>query len=138
MVVPTCVRSLSLVWLGAACAWGQIITTIAGTDWSYPANPLPAVSAPLAKLEGLASDVYGNVYIADVADDCVVRVGVDGVSRVVAGQNAPVLFAGLTPGFTGLYQIIATMPPGVPPDDQVPVTINVGGQLSAPVVISTR
>lgn len=31
----------------------------------------------------------------------------------VGGVNAPVSFAGLAPGFAGLYQINFTIPPGV-------------------------
>jgi uncharacterized protein (TIGR03437 family) len=46
------------------------------------------------------------------------------------GQTAPAAFAGLAPGFPGLYQINVTVPPGVTPGSAVPVTITVGGVTS--------
>ena len=50
-------------------------------------------------------------------------------------MNAQVLFAGLTPGFTGLYQVNVIVPGGVTPADNVPVVISVAGQTSLPVTI---
>ena len=52
------------------------------------------------------------------------------VSVTIGGQPAQVLFAGLTPGFAGLYQVNAIVPSGVTAGDQVPVTIAVAGQNS--------
>lgn len=49
------------------------------------------------------------------------------VTVSVGGQNAPVLFAGLVPGFVGLYQVNAILPDGVPPGNFVPVTLTVAG-----------
>jgi len=49
------------------------------------------------------------------------------VTVSVGGQNAPVLFAGLVPGFVGLYQVNAILPDGVTPGNFVPVTLSVGG-----------
>jgi uncharacterized protein (TIGR03437 family) len=45
----------------------------------------------------------------------------------IGGQTANVLFSGLTPGFTGLYQINAVVPAGVTPGDSVPMVLSVGG-----------
>ena len=45
----------------------------------------------------------------------------------IAGVSAKVLFAGLTPGLTGLYQINAVVPDGVTPGASVPVVVTVGG-----------
>ena len=50
------------------------------------------------------------------------------VTVTIGGVPAPVLFAGLTPGFVGLYQVNATMPGGVMPGLQVPVTVSVAGR----------
>jgi len=44
--------------------------------------------------------------------------------------NAPVLYAGLTPGIPGLYQINVQMPTGVTPGSAVPVAIAISGQTS--------
>jgi uncharacterized protein (TIGR03437 family) len=44
---------------------------------------------------------------------------------------ATVLFAGLTPGYVGLYQVNVTMPTGVTQGSQVPVTVSVAGKSGA-------
>jgi uncharacterized protein (TIGR03437 family) len=55
------------------------------------------------------------------------------VTVSIGGQPAKVSFAGLAPGFAGLYQINATVPSGVPTGNQIPVVIMVDG-ISSPVV----
>ncbi len=60
------------------------------------------------------------------------------VTLTVGGISAPVAFAGLTPGQTGLYQVNAVIPSGVAPGDSVPVVLTAAGQSSSPVVISVR
>jgi uncharacterized protein (TIGR03437 family) len=47
-----------------------------------------------------------------------------------AGLPANVQFSGLAPEFVGLYQINMILPADVPPGDQVPIRINLGGALS--------
>lgn len=44
----------------------------------------------------------------------------------IGGQNAPVLFSGLTPGLPGLYQINVTIPANIPAGSQ-PVTLTISG-----------
>jgi uncharacterized protein (TIGR03437 family) len=57
------------------------------------------------------------------------------VTLTIGGVPVTPAFAGLTSGFTGLYQINATrMPDGVTPGNQVPVTITVGGVYQSPPV----
>ncbi len=58
------------------------------------------------------------------------------VEATIAGQRAPVAFAGLAPGFAGLYQINLTVPAGVAPGDAVPVVIR-AGTASSPVTTLT-
>jgi uncharacterized protein (TIGR03437 family) len=60
------------------------------------------------------------------------------VTVTMGGQNATVQFAGLTPGFNGLYQINVTVPLGITAGDQVPVSVISAGQTSAWVVTSIR
>jgi hypothetical protein len=80
--------------LTAATANPQgVITTVAGTTWTFPATPLPAVNAPLGSTAGVAVDARGNVYIADTGNNMVMRVAPDGTLIVVAGNG--------TPGFSG-------------------------------------
>jgi uncharacterized protein (TIGR03437 family) len=52
------------------------------------------------------------------------------VTVTIGGQTAQPSFAGLTPGFAGLYQVNVQIPNGVMPGDQVPVSISVGGKSS--------
>jgi len=60
------------------------------------------------------------------------------VTVTIAGQNAPVSFAGLTPGSSGLYQVNAVVPAGIPPADNVPIVLTVAGQTSRPAPIAVR
>ncbi|MGH9672748.1 MAG: BACON domain-containing protein, partial [Bryobacteraceae bacterium] len=63
---------------------------------------------------------------------------VNPVAVTVGGRSAHVDFAGLTSGFTGLYQINAIVPEGVAAGDAVEVTITASGQTSTPVTIVVR
>jgi uncharacterized protein (TIGR03437 family) len=60
------------------------------------------------------------------------------VTVTIGGQSVVPLFAGLTPGYSGLYQINVTVPQGITPGDQVPVSILAAGQTSSQVVTSVR
>ncbi|MBM3814891.1 MAG: hypothetical protein FJW20_24980 [Acidimicrobiia bacterium] len=59
------------------------------------------------------------------------------VTVTLAGIDAPVAFAGLTPGFTGLYQINAAVPAGLP-SGLVPLVITQSGRSSPPVTVAIR
>jgi uncharacterized protein (TIGR03437 family) len=52
-------------------------------------------------------------------------------SVTIGGVPAKVEFAGLTPGFSGLYQVNVTVPTGITPGNQVPVTVAVNGRAGA-------
>jgi uncharacterized protein (TIGR03437 family) len=56
----------------------------------------------------------------------------------VGGVNAPVAFAGLAPGFAGLYQVNAVMPSGVTAGDNVPVIVKAGDYAGPAVTIAAR
>jgi len=73
------------LWCGAAHA--QIITTVAGTDFAFPATPLPAVSAPFGNIPGVTLDAQGNIYAADSGNNIVVRISPDGTLTTVAGNG---------------------------------------------------
>ena len=62
---------------------------------------------------------------------------VDKVLVTIGGVPAEVLFAGLTPGSAGLYQVNARVPAGVP-SGTAAVILAVAGQESPPVTISLR
>jgi adhesin/invasin len=59
------------------------------------------------------------------------------VSATVGGLPATVQFAGLAPGFAGLIQVNAQIPPGLSPGDQ-PVFITINGAPSNAGVITVR
>ncbi|HTW63443.1 MAG TPA: hypothetical protein VME17_02455, partial [Bryobacteraceae bacterium] len=63
---------------------------------------------------------------------------VNPVTVTVAGQAASVLFAGLAPGFAGLYQVNAVVPTGIAASTSVPVVLTVSGRSSVPVTISIQ
>jgi len=60
------------------------------------------------------------------------------VTVSIGGQPAQVAFAGLTPGYAGLYQINAVVPAGVSAGDAVPVVLQVAGQVSPAVTMSVK
>ena len=60
------------------------------------------------------------------------------VSVQIGGVSANVTFAGLTPGFVGLYQVNAQVPEGSPRGDKVPVVITQGNAQTPPVTIAVE
>ena len=55
----------------------------------------------------------------------------------IGGVDAPqVLFAGLVPGFTGLYQVNVVVPSGVAPGDAVPIIITVADRPGPAVTLA--
>jgi uncharacterized protein (TIGR03437 family) len=63
---------------------------------------------------------------------------VNAVKLTIGGVEAEAFYTGLAPGFSGLYQINATIPPGVGPAGAVPVQLQVAGQTSEPATIAVR
>ena len=112
MLLPAWALALGIC---PAPAYGQVITTAAGTPWVFPATSLPALSAPLGQVQNLAMDGSGNVYVADLNSNMVMQVSPSGVVTVVAG-NGLAGFSG--DGGPGIYasldgpQAIALDPSG--------------------------
>ena len=67
----------------------NVVTTIAGTDWLFPADGRQALEAPLGGVVvlGIAVDKQGNYYIADPDNIMVFKVTPDGILTVVAGNG---------------------------------------------------
>ena len=57
------------------------------------------------------------------------------ITATIGGKPAPVTFAGLTPGYAGLYQVNLTVPPGITPGPGVPVVLTMGALASPPVTV---
>ena len=65
------------------------ITTLAGTGLAgFSGDGGPAAQAQLASPYGVAADMAGNIYIADLGNARVRRVGLDGNITTVAGGGA--------------------------------------------------
>ena len=60
------------------------------------------------------------------------------VTVTIGGVPVPVAFAGLTPGSVGLYQINATVPPGLANNDATSFQVSAGGQDSPVVTFAVR
>jgi uncharacterized protein (TIGR03437 family) len=60
------------------------------------------------------------------------------VSVSIGGQPAAVQFAGLTPGFVGLYQVNVQIPSGITPGSSVPLVITQDGVPSNTVTLALR
>jgi len=56
----------------------------------------------------------------------------------IGGVDAPVTFAGLVPGGTGVYEVDATVPVGINSGAAVPLVLTVAGQVSPPVTIAVK
>jgi uncharacterized protein (TIGR03437 family) len=63
---------------------------------------------------------------------------VEDVQVTVGGRAARVLFAGLTPGTIGLYQINVEIPSDSPTGDAVPVVVTQKGVASNAATIAVR
>ncbi len=57
---------------------------------------------------------------------------------IVGGVKAQVSWSGLSPGFTGLYQVNFKVPSGAPVGDAVPVTLSLDGVASAAATMAVR
>jgi uncharacterized protein (TIGR03437 family) len=60
------------------------------------------------------------------------------VQVTIGGQPAVVHYAGLTPGFVGLYQVNVQVPSGVTPGSSVPLVISQDGVPSNTVTLAVR
>jgi uncharacterized protein (TIGR03437 family) len=60
------------------------------------------------------------------------------VSVTIGGQAAVVQFAGLTPGYAGLYQVNVQIPAGITPGSAVPLVLSQDGVPSNTVTLAVR
>jgi uncharacterized protein (TIGR03437 family) len=82
------VRATGLIlWTATVALPQSIITTIAGTDFTYPVQPLPALNAPLGNTQAVAVDARGNLYVADTDNSLILKLDQQGILTVVAGNG---------------------------------------------------
>jgi uncharacterized protein (TIGR03437 family) len=60
------------------------------------------------------------------------------VTVLLNDAELPVSFAGLAPGFIGLYQVNVTIPAGTPPGLGIPLALKVGGQQSNSALVALQ
>ena len=65
----------------------RIITTVAGTDVLFPSGPQSARQAPLGEVFGISAAPDGSLYFCDRQNHVVVRMTLDGMLQVVAGNG---------------------------------------------------
>jgi uncharacterized protein (TIGR03437 family) len=63
---------------------------------------------------------------------------VNPVTATIGGVPATVSFAGIAPGYVGVYQVNVTVPSGVTPGTNVPVVLTMAGFPSAPVTVTIQ
>src|SRR5579862_291343 len=88
-----------------------VVTTLAGTDWLFPSDGQPAVNAPLSASNGpdIALDAQGNLYLCDLGNAMVMRVGSDGIINVVAGNGVVSLTGDGGPAVNASFYIPTAM-----------------------------
>ncbi len=106
------------------------IGAITNTNYSLigPSNPLPRGQSMVIYATGLGAVTQrGQLSVTNAA-----------VTVVLNGTELPAAFAGLAPGYVGLYQVNVQIPASTPPGLGIPLMLKVGGQLSNVVPVSVQ
>ena len=126
--------------LAIACAQPGAITTVVG---AYPdGDGGPADARPLKAGEYVVIYATGlGMVDIPVVDGAPAPSGPfalpkNRITVTIQGKNAPVVFAGLAPGFGGVYQINAQVPADVTPDAAAQLIVVAGEQPSPPVTLA--
>jgi DNA-binding beta-propeller fold protein YncE len=81
-------RLLAILFFTAPNVYSQAtITTVAGTDWLFQGQDIPAIDAPLGRVSGVAIDPDGNIFLADSSNHMVMKIPSSGRFQVVAGNG---------------------------------------------------
>jgi len=64
-----------------------VITTVAGTEFSFPPTPLASLETPLGRLADLVVDTKGSVYVSDSENNRVFGLTPGGILTVIAGNG---------------------------------------------------
>ena len=101
-----------------------------------PAAPVKAGDAIVIYGTGLGA-VSPEVASGDPAPASPLARTAEDVTVTIGGRPASVLFAGLTPGFTSLYQVNAVVPAGVPAGE-ADLVVSIAGQASPVVTLAVE
>jgi uncharacterized protein (TIGR03437 family) len=93
-----------------------------------PSNPLPRGQSLVIFATGLGTVTQSGQYFQTSTP----------VTVVLNGTELSTSFAGLAPGFIGLYQVNVTVPAGTPPGLGITLALKVGGQQSNSVLVSLQ
>jgi uncharacterized protein (TIGR03437 family) len=106
------------------------IGAITNTNYSLigPSNPLPRGQSMVIYATGLGAVTQRSQLSVTNAP----------VTVVLNGTELPSDFAGLAPGYIGLYQVNVMIPASTPPGLGIPLSLKVGGQLSNAVSVSVQ
>jgi uncharacterized protein (TIGR03437 family) len=139
IMIPVANQALGIFELNAA---GQAAALIAGTTsivapaGTYPGS-IPAQPGQYVTIycTGLGP-VTNQPPTGALASSTTLSYTSGTVTASIGGVSAPVSFAGLSPGFLGLYQVNVQIPAKSPTGSAVPVTISIGGSISNQATIA--
>ncbi len=101
-----------------------------------PARPVKAGDAIIIYGTGLGA-VFPEVASGNPAPASPLARTAEDVKVTIGGRPANVLFAGLTPGFTSLYQVNAVVPAGLPAGE-AELVVSIAGQASPVVTLAVE
>jgi uncharacterized protein (TIGR03437 family) len=107
---------------------GQAAITNRNNSLNTPTNPV---------LRGSAIVIYGTGFGA-TAGAGALKTTVTPMTAVIGNTELATAFAGLTPGFVGLYQSNVILPDTLPPGLSLPLTLKQGDAVSNTVVVSVQ
>src|SRR5436190_3849852 len=88
MTLMTFPNSLALMVAFSLSAFAQnVITTIAGADFTFPTQPLPALRAPIGTAGAVAVDTRGNFFVVDIDNNLVLKIDAQGTLSIFAGNG---------------------------------------------------
>ncbi len=115
---------------------GQAIAVKQDGRLAEPASPAQAGDVLVFYCAGLG-ETNPPAVAGSAASSSPLMTVANPVTVTIGGQQAVVSFAGLVPGFTGLYQLNVAIPAGIT-GEAVPVVITQAAQSSPPVTIAVN
>jgi uncharacterized protein (TIGR03437 family) len=114
------------------------VATASGAQFvNTPSTPASAGDALVIYCAGLGA-VTPPVPAGSAAPLLTLSNTVNPVTATIGGQPGQVFFAGLAPGYVGLYQVNVIVPTGIAAGAQVPLILSVAGASSPPVTVAIR